>query len=220
MARNAPNAHYATVVDGASLFDAADAIGERFGRAKITIDYTRLHKRLQELRQLSGWHPSTINSIVLSMDPSSEGQQRFQSMLRHSGFEPDVVYFRDAYVSLPPGRNPSDAAAKSAVSLAPRIAYIAGLMARFPTSEFLVVSHSYELCGPLVDLAERMQRGRVGLAYFGSLLDYRWRLAGLMEKKLPIDYFDLDEFGQELIGVDLIGRVSSEHQAYSGLKQF
>lgn len=209
---------YVTVVDDASLFHAAHVIGERFGRT-IGIDYPRLHKRLQELRQQTGWHPSTINSVVLSVDPSSEGQELFQSMLRRSGFEPDVVCFRDAHASPAPGRN-SYVSVKSPISLASRIAYIAGLMAGYPTSEFLVVSHSFELYGPLVDLAKRMEFGRVGLAYFGSLLDYRWRSAGLMEKKLGIDYFDLDKFGQEIVGVDLVGRMASEFRAHSGLKQF
>ena len=212
--------HHATVVDGASLFDAAEAIGDRFGRSKVTVDYTKLNERLANLRSLAGWNPATVSTILLSIDPSSEGQQRFQSMLKHAGFEPDVVYFRDAFVSLPPGRSPADASAKSTVSLASRITYIAGLMARYPSSEFLVITHSFELHGPLLDLADRLNQGKVGLAYFGSLLDYRWRLAGLMDGKLNINFFDLDPYGHELVGVELVAKASDPQQFRSGLKRF
>jgi len=212
--------HHATVVDGASLFDAAEAIGDRFGRSKVTVDYAKLNEQLGIFRRRAGWNPAAVSTIVLSIDPSSEGQQRFQSMLKHAGFESDVVYFRDAFVSLPPGRSPADSSAKSTVSVASRITYIAGLMARFPSSEFLVVSHSFELHGPLVDLSERLTQGKVGLAYFGSLLDYRWRLAGLMDGRLNIEFFDLDPHGHELVGVELISKVGDQHQIRSGLKQF
>ena len=220
MPKASSTSHHATVVDGASLFDAAEAIGDRFGRSKVTVDYTKLNERLADLRRQANWNPATVSTIMLSIDPNSEGQQRFQSMLKHAGFEPDVVYFRDAFVSLPPGRSPADASAKSTVSLASRITYIAGLMSRYPSSEFLVITHSFELHGPLLDLADRLNQGKVGLAYFGSLLDYRWRLAGLMDGKLNIEFFDLDPYGHELVGVELVAKVSDPQQFRSGLKRF
>lgn len=220
MPRVPSSSHHATVVDGASLFDAAEAIGDRFVRSKVTVDYTVLNECLAKMRQEAGWYPAAVSTILLSIDPNSEGQQRFQSMVKHAGFEPDVVYFRDAFVSLPPGRSPADASAKSTVTLASRLTYIAGLMARYPSSEFLVVTHSFELHGPLLDLADRLNPGKVGLAYFGSLLDYRWRLAGLMDGKLGIEFFDLDQYGRELVGVELDGRANDHQQFRSGLKRF
>jgi len=220
MPRASSTSHHATVVDGASLFDAAEAIGNRFGRSKVTVDYTKLNERLADLRRQEGWSTATVSTILLSIDPNSEGQQRFQTMLKHAGFEPDVVYFRDVFVSLPPGKSPADTSAKSTVTLASRLTYIAGLMARHPSSAFLVVTHSFELYGPLLDLAERLDQGKVGLAYFGSLLDYRWRLAGLMDGKLGIKFFDLDPYGQELVGVELISKATDQQQFRSGLKRF
>ena len=214
-----------TLVDAASLFDACDVTAERLDRSKITLDYSKLRERLDTLRRNAGWRPASLNSILLSIDPSSEGQQRFQAMLRHSGYEVDVLHYRDTWVSLPPGRSPSgDKTGKPIVSLAPRIAYIAGLLARHPASQLLVVCHSFELYGPLTDLARRMSNGRVGLAYFGSLLDYRWKTTGLLnagaEKERQMEFFDLDPYGNELLGVDLTGAPSTSVDARAGLSRF
>jgi hypothetical protein len=210
----------ATILDGASLFDAMEILGERFSRSQIKLDYGKLRQRLDALRREADWRPATLSTILLSLDPASEGQQRFMTMLNHSGFEPDVIHFRDAFASLPPGRSPGEAATKSQVSLAARIAYIAGLMLRHPDPHFLVVSHSFELCGPLTDLARRLPKGKVGLAYFGTLLDYRWKSAGLFDGQLGIEFFDLDEWGQELVGIELISRPGAQSDARTGLARF
>ena len=215
-----PTAFDATVFDGASLFDAAEAISERFGRSRITVEYSKLRQRLDAFRADAGWRPATVNSVILSIDPRSEGQQRFEAMLRHSGFEPDVLYYRDAFVSLPPGRSPNDGGPRSPVSVAARVAYIAGLMARYPATQFIVVTHSFELHGPLTDLAQRNAEGKVGLAYFASLLDFRWRLAGLLDGNLGITFFDLDPYGQELVGIDLVGKEHEPGDSRLGLSRF
>src|SRR5208337_3780098 len=210
-----------TIVDAASLFDLSELIEEQVG-SKVTIDYRKFRERLKALRQNEGWgsdSPNTI-TILLSIDPSSEGQQRVQVMLRSSGFDLDCVDFRETFVSLPPGRNPNefyaaatrDKPVKTVKSLASRIAYIAGLMARFDDPRLLVVSHSFDLYGPLTDLSRRVSKGKgkVGVAYFGSLLDYRWKLHGLFDqeirKRLGLEFFDLDPYSDELLGVDLAGR--------------
>jgi hypothetical protein len=220
MAKLATSHFDPTIVDGASLFDAGEVIAERLGRAKVTLDYTKLRETLDSLRREHGWRPASLNTILLSVDPGSEGQHRFQTMVRHSGFEPDTIHFRDSFVSLPPGRSPSEMNGRSIVSLAPRLAYIAGLMARHADPHFLIVSHSFELLGPLTDLSERLERGKVGIAYFSSLLDYRWRVAGLLDGKLGIEFFDLDLHGDALLGVDLAGRPSASIEARAGLSKF
>jgi len=220
MATATPSSLDPTIVDAASLFDASEIIAERAGRSKITIDYSKLRECLDSLRAEHGWRRSSLNTILLSIDPSSEGQQRFQSMLRHAGFEPDVLHFRDTFVSVPPGRSPNEMSGKPIVSLAPRIAYIAGLMSRYTDPQFLVVSHSFGLYGPLTDLCSRVANGKVGIAYFGSLLDYRWKAAGLFDGKLDIEFFDLDPFGDELMGVDLGARPSAANETRSGLSRF
>lgn len=220
MAKNAVTLFDPTVVDAASLFVACEVIAERIGRSKVTIDYTNLRDTLDSLRRERDWRPASLSTILLSVDPGSEGQQRFQTMLRHAGFEPDTIHFRDSFVSLPPGRSQSETNGKSIVSLAPRIAYIAGLMARYTDAQFLVVTHSFELLGPLTDLSQRLRKGKVGIAYFGSLLDYRWRLAGLFDGKLGIEFFDLDPHGEALLGADLASRPSASAEARGGLNRF
>ena len=231
------------IVDAASLFDACDGIAERLGRSKLTIDYAKLRECLDALRKRWEWRPASVNTILVSIDPSSEGQQRFQAMLKHSGFEIDAVHYRDTFVSPPPGRNPSEMTGKPIVSLASRIAYIAGLMARHEglKPELLVVSHSFELCGPLTDLAHRLsdRDGKVGLAYFGSLLDYRWKAAGLFEsqwlpgplggagdatlapaQRIGLKFFDLEPSCTELLGEEFPGTPHARVPAADGLNRF
>jgi hypothetical protein len=220
MAKSATPHFDPTIVDAASLFDACEVIAERVGRSKVTIDYAKLRMALDSFRRDKGWRVSSLNTILLSVDPGSEGQQRFQAMLKHAGFEPDVVHFRDTFVSVPPGRSPNEMSGKPVVSLAPRISYIAGLMARHPTAQLLVVSHSFELFGPLTDLRHRMPDGKVAIAYFGSLLDYRWKAAGLFDGKVDIEFFDLDAFGDELMGVDLGTRPSTTRKVQSAFSRF
>ena len=219
MAKTTTSSHH-TIVDAASLFDASEVIAERVGRSKITVDYAKLRECLDSLREEHEWRPASLNTILLSIDPTSEGQQRFLNMLRHSEFEPDVIHFRDTFVSVPPGRSPNEMTGKSIVSLAPRIAYIAGLMARHADPQFLVVSHSFELYGPLTDLRHRIQNGRVGIAYFGSLLDYRWKAAGLFDRELDVEFFDLDPHGDKLLGVDIAGRAGAATDVRAGLSRF
>ncbi len=201
----APSPVNPTIVDAASLFDACEVIAERSARNKVTLDYAKLRERLDSLRKQNGWRQADPNLILLSIDPASEGQQRFQNMLHHSRFEVDIIHFRDTFVSVPPGRSTSEMSGKSIVSLAPRISYIAGLMARHGDPHFLVVTHTFELYGPLTDLKRKVPNSKVGIAYFGSLLDYRWKSAGLFDSKLDVEFFDLDAHGDELLGVDLVG---------------
>ncbi|MGH8335915.1 MAG: hypothetical protein ACRETL_03630 [Gammaproteobacteria bacterium] len=209
-----------TIVDAASLFDASEAIAERVGRSKVTIDYKKLRECLDSLRKQRGWKQASPNTLLLSIDPNSEGQRRFQEMLRHSDFEVDVVHFRDTFVSVPPGRSPNEMTGRPIVSLASRMGYVAGLMARYEDPNLLVVSHGFELFAPLTDLRRRKERGRVGIAYFGSLLDYRWKLAGLFDDKLDLEFFDLDPHSDELLGVDLGGRASPAPDSRTGLSRF
>jgi hypothetical protein len=209
-----------TILDGSSLFEACETTADRFDRDRITLDYARLGERLEAIRRDAGWRESKLTTVLLAMDPNSEGQQRFQTMLRHSGFEPDVIHYRNAFVSLSPGRSPGEMGSKPTISLASRVAYIAGLMARHTDPNFLVVSHSFELYGPLTDLKQRVPDGRVGVAYFASLIDYRWRSAGLIDGELDVEFFDLDPFSQDLLGVDLAGTLGRPEDESAGLSRF
>jgi hypothetical protein len=208
-------------IDGISIHGAQEALGERYARNRVSIEYATLCTRLNELREQGGWKPATTTTMHVSADPSSEGQQRFQAMLRHTGIELDVTHYRDTFISLPPGRSPAESNSKPLGSFASRLTYVAGLMARFTSPQLLIVTHAFELCGPLVDLAHRLPRAKFGIAYFSSLLDYRWRLAGLLDGKLRgVDFFDLDPHGQELVGIDLIGQTTPGSNIPSGLSRF
>jgi len=63
----------------------------------------------------------------------------------------------------------------------------------------------------MLNFAQRNERARVGLAFFGSLLDYRWKQGGLFDSENPIEFFDLDDHSAELLGgIDLSGRARSQ----------
>jgi hypothetical protein len=60
----------------------------------------------------------------------------------------------------------------------------------------MVVSHAFELYAPFIDFARRLSAGRVGLAYFASLVDFRYKLAGFLEQKPRIGqagFLDLEK---------------------------
>jgi hypothetical protein len=213
----------ATVVDAASLFDAGEFLSEQFSR-RVTVDYPRLKELLDRLRLNEGWRPADRTTILVSWDPNSEGQRKFHGMLQHADYETDVSHYRDSFASLPPGRTPGEFSnSKPLKSFAARLAYISGLMARYPESHFLVVTHSFELFSPLTDLARRFAEGghgKAGIAYFGTLMDYRWKSAGLFEQDSPIKFFDLDKYGQELVGFELLRREQGGRESQAGLSRF
>jgi hypothetical protein len=212
-----------TVVDAASLFDAGEFLSEQFSR-RVTVDYPRLKELLDRIRVADGWRQSARTTILVSWDPNSEGQRKFHGMLQHAGFETDVSHYRDSFASLPPGRTPAEFSNnKPLKSFAARLAYIAGLMARYPDSHFVVVTHSFELFPPLIDLARRFAdegNGKVGVAYFASLMDYRWKAAGLFETDSTVKLFDLDPYGEELVGFELVRRGRAERDNQAGLSRF
>jgi hypothetical protein len=116
----------------------------------------------------------------------------------------DPVDFHDAFVSLPPGQLPGEGAGyRSIISFAPRIAYMAGLLAKSPESQLLVVTHSFDVYWPLLQLAQRLTRGGVALAYFSSMLDYRWRRVFASQPSSggnKVRFYDLQDSLFELLG--------------------
>jgi hypothetical protein len=213
----------ATVVDGLSLFGATEALAERIGANRVTIDYRRLRSVVESLRKDAGWRDATLNTILLAVDPESEGQHRFKTMISHAGFLPDIVHYRNSYLSVRAGSSLRDREAKQFASLSSRISYIIGLIARYRDPHFVVVSHAFELHGPLADLANRVKSngGRVGLAYFSSLLDERWYSAGMRDQNQPITFFDLDPYSKEILGVNLENTVPARVvKDESALSQF
>jgi hypothetical protein len=196
-----------TLIDVASLREAAEVFPA--GEERVQIDFGAFSDRLVQARrswQADGWVDAERTVAVASLDLKSEGQQRFADALKRH-FIVDVSYYRDNFVSTPPGRHPSEffdkeKGVRPIISLAPRLAYTIGRLSCSLDPQVLIVSHAFELSYPLLDLANR--KAKVALAYFASLLDHRWKLAGLFESESPIRFFDLDPHVTELIGgIDL-----------------
>jgi len=193
------------ILDGISLHDLQETLTDRYSK-KVAINYSALKDVLASLRRSKGWQPANTSIVHLSADPDSGGQQRFQSMLGHSGFSCEAVGYRETYVSLPPGRTPAEVNSKPVASFAARLAYIAGMMVKYvnvSTPQVLFVTHAFELCDPLTHLNLHFSKPTFGLAYFSSLLDHRWKAVGLLDGKLGIPFFDLDVHSRALIGIDL-----------------
>ncbi len=214
----------ATIVDASSLYQSTAVLSERYGKTRVTLDYSCLRICLESVRRGLGWRPATKTIALLATDPDSEGQRRFKDMLCRAGYDVSDVHYRDAFVSLPPGQSISEASAKSVTSFAAHLSYIAGLMARHADPQVLVVTHLFELCGPLTDLACRVAgtggRSNVGLAYFLSLLDYRWGAVGLTKPGHPIEFVDLEPYSQELLGLDLPASQQRVRSRTGGLDLF
>lgn len=176
---------HVNIIDCPSLFYAAEVMAEREGVQRLTFDYQALKNQLREVRVEENWPEASLDLAFVSVDLQSESQGRFVTALERFGYTVDRIDYRDAFISLPPGRlvRDRDSSDRSVVSTSSRISYLAGLLARHPNADLLVVSHAFELYAPFVDLARRLSTGRVGLAYFGSLVDFRYRLAGFLEQK-------------------------------------
>lgn len=197
-------------VDCNALLEATEAVAAAERIDRVQFSYPALKNVLRSFRS-GDWRRSQLDIALVSADRSSEGQQRFAAMLDREGFEADVSYYRDNFVSLPPGRQPADLfdpekKQRPLISLATRISYSLGLLARHPAPQVLVVSHSFEMYWPMLNFVERNPAARVGLVFFGSLLDYRWKHTGVLDSDSPVKFFNLDAHSADLLGgVDLTG---------------
>lgn len=211
--RPKPAQQNVNLVDCSSLLEVGEAIAAAEQLDRVQLDYPKLYERLQKQRAMKGWATADISIALVSANEESEGQLRFTGMLKRSGFETDVSVYRDNFVSLPAGRKPADfydpnrekQRQRPLISLASRLAYAMGLLARHDKPQVIVVSHAFELYWPMLNLAERNKQARVGLAYFGEFLDYRWKNA-LIEVQPLITFFDLTENSAELLGGVDLGR--------------
>lgn len=214
MARNTPTKPSTTkeftgkvaLLDMHSLREATDVL---VSEERVSIDFGNLKSILENVPaahkwEARGWVDTELHIASLSIDTKSEAQQRLSEALgRH--FEVDESYYRDNFVSTPAGRHPAEVFDKEKglrpfISLAPRLAYAIGRLSRYDEPQVLVVTHCFELFYPLVHLAQSNQGARVGLAFFSSLLDHRWKQAGLLTEGSPIDFFDLDPFASQILG--------------------
>lgn len=191
------------VYDCPSLFSATEAISKRFDQQRATLDYTALHRHIDRIRATERWGSSEMDLAIVSVDPKSENQGRFTAALERMGYTVDPVDFRHAFVSMPPGRHPGEDGERSILSVASRITYLAGLLSRSPDAQLMVISHSFEIFPALQDLARRANKGAVGIAYFSSLIDFRFRATGLLDPRPTqggVRFFDLEDNLPELFG--------------------
>ena len=201
------------LVDCNSLLEVGDAIAAAEQLDRGQIEYAKLSERLKAERVRNYWSPANVSIALVSANEESEGQQRFTAMLSKSGFDTDVSFYRDNYVSVPAGRQPADFYEQSKerrqrplISLASRLAYALGLLARYEEPQIIIVAHAFELYWPMLNFAQRNPQARVALAYFANFLDSRWKQVGLFDDSFPIKFFNLEEHSAELLGgVDLRG---------------
>jgi hypothetical protein len=192
-----------TAIDCTSLFNAADAIASRLDQQRITFDYSFLYRRLAEILTQHGWPPAEMVLALVSVDPKSENQGRFTTALERIGYTIAPIDYHEAFVSVPPGRAPGDEG-RSVITMAPRISFLAGLLSRYADAQLLVVSHAYENYWPLEELARRATKGHAGVAYFSSLIDFRFRATGILDPRPRgggVSFFDLEDVLPTLIGV-------------------
>ncbi len=212
------------LVDCNSLLEVGDAIAAAEQLDRVQIEYAKLFERLRAERARDYWLPANVSIALVSTNDESEGQQRFTAMLSKSGFDTDVSFYRDNYVSVPAGRQPADfyeqgkeRRQRPLISLASRLTYALGLLARYDEPQVIVVSHAFELYWPMLNFAQRNQRARVALAYFSNFLDSRWKQTGIFEDSFPIKFFNLEENSAELLGgVDLRGSARSRNVRSTG----
>lgn len=201
--RSAPTSRspkHVNLIDCSSLLEAGESIASAEASNRVQVEYPKLFETLQTIRSQQQWAPADVSIALVSANEESESQQRFTAMLSRSGFETDVSSYRDNYVSVPPGRRPSDfynqeKGQRPLVSLSSRIAYALGVLARWPDAQIVVVSHAFELYWPMHNFLQRNPGAKVALAYFPGLLDHRWKQARLDTK---IHFLDLEE--AELFG--------------------
>jgi hypothetical protein len=176
---------HVNVIDCPSLFHAAEVLAEREGIQRLTFDYQALKNLLADLRARERWPQATLDLALVSVDLQSASQGRFITALERLEYTVDRIDYRDAFVSMPPGRlvRERDPNERGVTSTSARITYLGGLLARHSNADILVVSHAFELYAPFTDLSRRLSNGRVGLAYFSSLVDFRYRLAGFLQQR-------------------------------------
>src|SRR5262249_26951770 len=154
-------------------------------------DYRACREVLQESRARLGWQPAQHGLAIVTVDPDSEGQDRFVTALERLQILVEPVDFRDAKVTLPLSKD-SEGVDRSS-SLAPNIAYVLGLLAERPSPEVVVVTRAFELFPSMRDFAEQ-RNGRAAIAFFRRFLDFRYAHAGLFDADSKVNFIDLEPF--------------------------
>ena len=190
------------LVDAASLHFALESLEESTGKSPIRLNFKALDEVMTECRREVGWSPRALALAYAAIDPSNEAQRRFGQRWEEAGFRFVGIDYRDCFPSVPAGRSPTDQRDRLISSMVPQVSYALGTMRLFSSPDIVVVSHAFDLSGPLLELASH--GARVCLTYFRSLLDQRWeRRVKLFDKASVIKFFDLEPYSKTLIDIDL-----------------
>jgi hypothetical protein len=223
MAKAVPVASDVTLLDASSLFHAGEALAEISNeKQRLAPRYDALRRCLDRARAERGWPNANVHLALVGIDRANQQQQRFVEAVRHAGFDVDTVDFRETFPSNPPSLTRREAEGRVTPCFSTRIAYISGLLARHIEASLLVVGHGFELYAPLLDLSFRLN-GRVGLAYFKTLLEYRWQRVDAISNpngETSLTFVDLDPYCKDIFGIDLDIRSGNSREVQAGLNRF
>ncbi len=182
---------FVSLTDGQSIFSGIPRLSQSFGSKGL--NYNHLRQVIDDQRETAGLGRSQIHVASFSCDPTSSTQQRFQTAVSHAGFKVDPVDYRIATVTTNPEPIETNAIPQRIQSLAPRLSNLIGRLSHRDNLRLLVVSNCFELFDSLNELAERPNT-QVGLAFFSTLLDDRWRRVGLATAGCSIKFIQLDDY--------------------------
>jgi len=172
------------------------------GARSPNFDYQASKAILEKARGDLQFGPAQSALAVATIDPDSDGQQRFVKALGHLDILVECVDFRHATVTAPLWSDGERQEQKYLTTLGPSIAYVLGLMAGRNSPEVVIVTRVFEVYEPLLDFVT-VRGGKAAVAFFRRFLDPRWAINGLFDTDGPVKFIDLDPSSEELLGVDV-----------------
>lgn len=200
------------IYDCAALFALGDSLKDDQGKP-AKMNYAHAKEISMRARQKFGLEPAQLDLAFVSIDPHSDAQRRFLDALRAIGIEQEAIDYRHAFVT----SGASERGERPVVSLSAHISYLLGLLADRQNAEVVVWSPNFDLCHPLMDFVD-VRKGKAVVVYFRPFLDPRWAQSGLFESS-PIKFYDLEDFAEELLGVDLKQIEEKTVRRVSGLRK-
>src|SRR5487761_1218521 len=189
------------IVDCASLFNFTElarsylAISRAGGSEEPVnapnFDYRAAFEILAKERERLHFSPAQQTLAVATIDPESDGQNRFVTALQRMNILVEAVDFRHATVTMPLGGDGDQSGRKYVTSVGANIAYVLGLLAQRGSPEVVIVTRCFELFDPLRDFVSERRGGKAAIAFFRRFLDPRFGIAGLFDADSPIKFVDL-----------------------------